>query len=147
MGGEGRVRMIERVVERGGTITARALAEVHPEVRGLTVSQYRVLVLIANAPDGIRVGELARRSSSRPSATSKIVGRLEAQGLVWVERGAQADRRAVVIRLTDQGTRTWAEISTRRRELIEAALAGVELPPGADEALGAVAAAFERYTA
>ncbi len=133
---------------RSGTITTRALAEVHPEVRALTISQYRVLALVANSPEGVRIVELARRSSSRPQTATKIVQRLEAKGLVWYERGAQADdRRAVVVRLTDAGSRTWAEISTRRRELLEAALQGVELPAETDAVLEAIAAAFEQYTA
>jgi DNA-binding MarR family transcriptional regulator len=139
---------LERVVVRSGTITSRAFADVHPDLRTLTVHQYRVFALVASAPDGVRVGELARRSNSRPQATTRIVQRLEAKGLVGYERGALAeDRRAVVVRLTDLGTRTWSEISDRRRELLEAALEGVTLPPETSAVLDAIADAFERYTA
>lgn len=147
MADEGTIRRLERVAVRTGTITIRALADVHPEVRSLSVVQYRILALVATSSDGLRVGELARRSSTRPQATGRIVQRLEAQGLVWSERGAQADRRAVVIRLTDLGRSTWSEISQRRMELLAAALEGTTLPPETDAALEAIATAIERFTA
>jgi DNA-binding MarR family transcriptional regulator len=145
---EGVIRALEQVVVRSGTITTRALAEVHPEVHALTISQYRAFALVASAPDGLRVVELARRSSSLPQTATKIVQRLEAKGLVRYERGALAeDRRAVVVRLTDAGTRTWTEISARRRELLQAAVEGADLPTDAGRVLEALAAAFERFTA
>lgn len=147
MADEGGIRTLERMIVRSGTITTRALAEVHPEVRGLTVSQYRVFALVADTPDGLRVTELARRSSSRMSATSKIVKRLETHGLVWAERGVPPDKRVVVVRLTDAGGRTWAEISTRRQELLGAALTGIELPTDTVAGLEVIADAFERFTA
>ena len=146
MADEGTVRILERVAVRSGTITIRALGDVHPEFRALTVSQYRALALVASAADGLRVGEIARRMGTRPQAAGRIIQRLEAQGLLWVERGAQADRRAVVVRLTELGSRTWSEISERRQAHLAAALEGVVLPPGADEVLEAVACAIERYT-
>lgn len=144
---EATIRVLERVVVSSGTITSRAFSEVHPEVRGLSLIQYRMFALIATAPDGVRVVELARRARATPQPTTRITQRLEARGLVWMERGTQADRRAVVIRLTDLGERTWSEISKRRRELLEAALEGLTLPADAQEVLEAIAGAFERYTA
>lgn len=148
MADEETIRALERVAVRSGTITTRALAEVHPEVRALTVSQYRAFALVACAPDGLRIIDLARRSSALPQATTKIARRLEEKGLVWYERGANArDRRAVVIRLTDLGVRTWSEISARRRELLEAALDDAELPTETRAVLQAIAGALERYTA
>lgn len=147
MADEGTIRTLERISVRSGTITIRALADVHPEVRALSISQYRHFALVASAPDGLRVGELARRSSTRPQATGRIVQRLEARGLVWIERGAQADRRAAVVRMTGLGETTWAEIGERRRQLLAAALEGVALPSGAEAVLEAIACAIERYTA
>ena len=141
------IRALERIAVRSGTITTRAHAEVHPEMRALTLVQYRVLALVASAPEGLRVGELARRSSTRQQAVGRIVRRLEAKGLVRSERGAQADLRVVVVRLTDLGQRTWDEISQRRRELLEAALEGADLPPQTRQALESIAAAIERFTA
>ena len=141
------IRTLERLILRSGTIAVRAFAEVHPEVRALSLSQYRILVLVAGAPDGLRVGEIARRTSTRQAATGRMVRRLEGQGLVWTERGGQADRRAAVIRFTELGSRTWSEISERQRHLLAAALEGVLLPPDTSAVLEAITTAFERYTA
>ncbi len=142
------IHALERVIVLSGTITSRAFAEVHPEVRTLTVHQYRDLALVAIAADGLRVGELARRSSSRPQTTTRIIQRLEAKGLVRLERGAdENDRRAVVVRLTELGGQTWAEISRRRRELLGEALGGTASSREAGALLKAVAGALEQYTA
>ena len=140
------IAALERLVVRSGAITTRALAEVHPEVRALTISQYRVLALVASSDDGLRVTELGRRANTPASAIGRIVFRLEARGLLWSERGTTADRRAVVVRLTNQGSRTWAEISVRRRELLAAALEGVPLARESAEMLEAISDAVERYT-
>jgi DNA-binding MarR family transcriptional regulator len=148
MADEELLRALERVVVSSGTITSRAFADVSPEIRTLTVHQYRVFALVACAPDGLRIVELARRSSSRPQATTRIVQRLEAKGLVVYVRGALIrDRRAVVVRLTDPGAQTWRGISDRRRELLQEALEGLALRPDTTELVGAIAEALERYIA
>ena len=143
---ESLVRALERLALRSGTIDAQALAQVHPEVRLLTLRQYRVMALLSAAPEGLRVGDLARRTSTRPQATGRIVDRLEAAHLVWRERGALADKRGVTIRLTETGRHTWTEMSVRRRELLAAALEGVDLPPETEAVLETIAAALESFT-
>jgi DNA-binding MarR family transcriptional regulator len=142
------IHALEELVVLSGAITSRAFAEVHPEVRTLTVHQYRDLALVAAAADGLRVGELARRSSSRPQTTTRIIQRLEAKKLVQLERGADADdRRAVVVRLTDHGRETWEEISQRRRELLGRALEGTTMSREAGALLETIVGALARYTA
>jgi len=140
------VRTLERISIHSGTITTRALADVHPEVRDLSVSQYRIFALVASAPDGMRILELAQLASTRPQATTRLVQRLEAKRLVWTERGSLSDRRAVVVRTTSEGSRAWDEISARRRELLAEALADASLPPGAASMLDEIARALERAT-
>ncbi len=137
------IRSLERITIYSGAITTRALAEVHPEVRELSVSQYRMFALVASAPDGIRMLDLAQLASTRPQATTRLVQRLEAKGLVWTERGALADRRAVVARTTAAGARVWDEISSRRQELLSDALEGASLGSGAASTLDEVARALE----
>jgi DNA-binding MarR family transcriptional regulator len=137
------IRCLERISIHSGTITTRALADVHPEVRDLSVSQYRIFALVASSPVGLRMLELAQLASTRPQATTRLVQRLEAKHLVWTERGALADRRAVVVRTTDAGTRAWDEISIRRRELLGEALSRLSLSPGAAAMLDEVARALE----
>ncbi len=147
MADEGTIRALERLILRSAPIAALAFAEIDPDVRGLSLAQYRILILVATAPDGLRVGEIARRSSTRQTASGRMIRRLEAQGLVRTERGSPDDRRAALIRLTELGSRTWSEISERQRKLLAAALEGVLLPPDTTAVLEAIASAFERYTA
>ena len=141
------IEALELLIVRSGAITTRALAEVHPEIVALTVSQYRVLALLASAEDGLRVTELARQGRTPVSAVGRLVFRLEDKGLLWSERGTMPDRRAVVVRLTDQGRITWAEITDRRRQLLKEAIEGVPMPPGIADAFEAISEAFEQFTA
>lgn len=141
------IRSLERISIHSGTITTWALADVHPEVRELSVSQYRIFAIVASSPDGIRMSELAQVAATRPQATTRLVQRLEAKELVWSERGAMPDRRAVVVRTTGHGGRAWSEISARRRELLVEALADVALAPDAAATLDAIAAGLERQIA
>jgi DNA-binding MarR family transcriptional regulator len=144
MSEEAVVRNLERIAVQSGRVTTQALADVHPEVRDLSVSQYRLFALVALAPDGRRVGDLARLAAARPQATTRLVQRLEAKGLLWSERGSLADRRAVVVRTTEAGARAWAEISVRRRELLSEILAGTMLQPETASVLELIAQALER---
>jgi DNA-binding MarR family transcriptional regulator len=140
---DGVIRAIERIVVLGGTITNRAVGEVHPEIRDLSVSQYRILALVASTGSGLRVSELARLAVASPQATTRLVQRLAAKGFVRSVRGAFADRRAVVVETTELGARAWAEISARRRELLGVALAGIDVPEAADRLLADLQLALE----
>lgn len=141
------IRTLERISIFSGAITTQALADVHPEVRELSVSQYRIFALVASAPGGIRITELAQRASARPQATTRLVQRLEAKGFVRLERGSLADRRAVVVLTTSQGSRAWSEISARRRELMAEAVGELTISPAAARLLDAIARALEHYVA
>ncbi|MFO7898422.1 MAG: MarR family transcriptional regulator [Planctomycetota bacterium] len=70
--------------------------------RRLTASQFNtLLVLRAAGPDGLRMGEIGERLVVTKSNVTGLVDRLERDGLV--RRGAHADRRATVVRLTKAG--------------------------------------------
>jgi DNA-binding MarR family transcriptional regulator len=141
------IRAIELLILQGGAIIGPS-AGTPPEVRELSLAQYRALDFVAAAPDGLRISELARRRYTRgPQSASKIVRRLEERGLVQVERGTQADRRAAVVRLTETGERIWSDLSAQRRQLLADVLADTALPAEAGPVLEAVAAAIERHTA
>src|SRR3954470_2907922 len=90
------LHQIERVVVASVAMTARALADVAPE---LTFVQWRVLVLV-DAPDG--VGAIAAALGAKIAATSRLIGRLRARGLVETKRG-DADARVVLVTLTARG--------------------------------------------
>ena len=71
------------------------------QARGLTHSQWGPLLLIAN-DKGDTASALARELDVDPGATTRMVDRLEAKGMlkrVWCEQ----DRRVVRLKLTEQG--------------------------------------------
>jgi DNA-binding MarR family transcriptional regulator len=69
----------------------------------LTHFAYFVLAMLSEAPGrGLRMSELAARSSSSPSRLSHTIARLESRG--WVRRQrATEDGRGQVAELTDEG--------------------------------------------
>jgi DNA-binding MarR family transcriptional regulator len=94
----------------------RALGEEHR----LGVSEYEVLERLA-APDKDehRIQELADAVHLSQSALSRVVARLEAEGLVT--RGiCDYDRRGIMACITDEGRRRYADaMPTHRRVLAE----------------------------
>lgn len=77
----------------------------------LSLAFFEALYFIGRAPGGsVRVGDLARALSITVGATSKLVDRVEAAGLLRRELDAD-DRRASRLVLTDAGARTLADTS------------------------------------
>lgn len=77
--------------------------------------------LQAIGPDGVRLGELARRLGTSKQAVTKTVASLEAQG--YAERSPDpADSRAVIVRRTSRG-REMLRISARAVRRAHRALA------------------------
>jgi DNA-binding MarR family transcriptional regulator len=86
----------------------------------LGMSEYEVLERLAEAPEQVaRVQQIARAVHLSQSALSRVIGRLEAAGLV--ERlMCREDRRAVQVKLTPEGLKRQAEaLPTQRRVLSE----------------------------
>ena len=100
-------------------ITARAIDQT-AEAAELTLVQWRVLV-IASQTEGLRIGELAAHLGISIPSASRLVRRIEAQGLVTAMR-ADDDRRATNIALTKAGREIVDAVVRRRRELIGLAL-------------------------
>jgi DNA-binding MarR family transcriptional regulator len=115
-----------RAVRRaqGRVAAAQADGTVEP-VGGLTLSQYRLVEPLLNAPAGVGVTELALQAGvSAPTATRTFDG-LARDGVVVRERGTGGDGRAVCIRLTVDGaqmTRTKRRHIEGRRAEIHASL-------------------------
>jgi DNA-binding MarR family transcriptional regulator len=87
-----------------GTILAsrRLHASLHPELGAkLTPSKVRALALIGES-GGLRIGELADRVGVDDTTATRMVDRLEELG-VAERRGAEGDRRATLVGLTDEG--------------------------------------------
>ena len=83
----------------------RISAEFHKEVRaaGLTITEWRVLGSLIEG-EGETVGELAELAVTKQPTLSKVLPRLEAEGLVTLTT-ARADRRQTVVRITSKGTK------------------------------------------
>ena len=97
------------------SLTARALAE--GGGHQLTFQQWRMLVVLGNAAAPMKVSEIAKRIAASGPSTSRLVQRLEDNGLVEV--GAdRSDGRVVRVRLSSAGTAVRASVVARRRELI-----------------------------
>lgn len=119
-----RLDALERLAFGLVAITSRAIQE--STVRGeLTVQQWRVLVVLGFAEDGLRVSELGGRIAASGPSTSRLVRRLERRG--FVTSGADPrDGRALRIRLSDDGRRLRERIVQRRRSLIREAIVDVD---------------------
>ena len=123
---------IERLLTSGIGITARAIDQT-AEAAELTLVQWRVLV-IASQTEGLRIGELAAHLGVSTPSASRLVRRIEAQGLLSATR-ADDDRRATNIVLTEAGREIVDAVVRRRRELIGLALSGDSERLRADGAL------------
>ena len=143
MAPERTILALERLVLHGGTLTSRVLQS-HPETSGLSVSQYRLFVLVTTG-DNLHVGELARRLGASSQTTTRLVQRLEARGLVTSARGT-ADRRMVIVRPTPRAVELWRVISDQRRASFRDALAGLTIDDESLAALEQLADGFARAT-
>ena len=85
----------------------RALDRELQERCGISFGDYDVLVTLANGPaEGLRMGQLAEAIVLSPSGVTRVVTRLERDGLV--ERRAE-NQRVVRAVLTDRGRRRLEE--------------------------------------
>jgi DNA-binding MarR family transcriptional regulator len=87
----------------------------------LTRPQFFTLRVLQHQPSGCRMGDLAHKLSESSPTLTGIVARLEEGGLV--ERVMDpSDRRAVLVRLTERGTRLLGHVTTSQHENLARAL-------------------------
>lgn len=110
---------IERLLTSGIGITARAIDQT-AQAAELTLVQWRVLV-IASQARGLRIGELAAHLGISIPSASRLVRRIETQGLLTARR-ADDDRRATNVAVTRAGRNIVDAVVRHRRELIGRAL-------------------------
>ena len=116
-------------------VIARSLA---PVMDTVTLPQFRVLVVLSNFGP-LRMGELARHVGANQSSFSRFADRMVAGGLI--ARSASPDsRREVMISLTAEGTRVYAEVTGARKREIALVLEKLSA-----EDLDAVRAGFEAF--
>lgn len=116
-------------------VIARSLA---PVMDTVTLPQFRVLVVLSNFGP-LRMGEVAHRLGANQSSFSRFADRMVAGGLI--ARSASPDsRREVIISLTDDGARVYAEVTDARRREISQVLESLSGPD-----LEAVRTGFEVF--
>lgn len=96
-----RVRMWRSYFE-SSVLLQRALDDRLRDAADLSLVEYNILVLLAETPDGLRMGDLARAMVFSSSRLTYQIGVLERRGLVCRERDA-ADARVIRACLTDAG--------------------------------------------
>ena len=85
---------------------------------GIPISWYDTLVHLEEAPDGLRMNELAERILYSKSGLTRIVDRMEEAGLVRRVR-PENDRRSIFVLLTDEGRSTLERARRHHRHGIE----------------------------
>ena len=113
-------------------VSARSIAG----VKGVTLPQYRMLVVLSGAPSNL--SQLARALDVAPSTAMRMVDRLEAAGLV--ARAPAGNRRETRLELTLAGKKTVRTVTTRRRRDLRAVIERV--PSEQHAQLAAAMAAF-----
>jgi DNA-binding MarR family transcriptional regulator len=99
---------------------------------GLTPRKHQALLAIRAGREGtLTVGELAERLFLKPHSASELAQRMEEQGLVRRETGAE-DKRQVRLRLSDRGEKILEHLSQshraelrRLRPMLQELLAGL----------------------
>jgi DNA-binding MarR family transcriptional regulator len=109
MSGETTVRtMLDAVAEADDLIMAVLLPVLARHE--LTVEHFRALRLLSEA-DGATVGEIAARTGTTPSSTTRLVDRLVERNLAY-RRPAPTDRRSILLSLSDTGRTVWDSVLT-----------------------------------
>ena len=112
--------------------TSEALSRRYRDRFGISIPEWRLLVHLAHAGDGTSVRDIEAEIQLERYEVSRTAKRLEERGLL-AKTASPADRRLVVLRLTDEGRAVMAELLPLARayqERIEArlgpAFAGLE---------------------
>jgi DNA-binding MarR family transcriptional regulator len=109
---------------------------------GLTPTQASVLSIVAFRGQ-LGLAELTEMEGLNPTMLSRVVGRLDAFGLIRRLRDPD-DFRAARVEVTPEGTRAFERISAQRAEIISECVA--ELPPDQEAALIAALPALEKLS-
>ena len=91
--------------------------------RGVSVLEHGALYeVLTAAARRLRMGELAERLGTSPSATTRLVDRLVARG--WIQRNAPPEnRRTIVVSITGDGRRAYVRNNPPFMAAVEDALA------------------------
>jgi DNA-binding MarR family transcriptional regulator len=133
------VDALESLAVGAVAITTLALTQAGVE---LTFAQWRVLMVLADAPDGATVGEIAAKVGSATSPASRLIARMRDREMVVTHKD-DLDHRATRVHLSEHGWAVRDRVLTRRRDLLTAALARHEpVSPEVHRRLGELAHAL-----
>jgi DNA-binding MarR family transcriptional regulator len=105
--------VIDAVVGASRVLVGLAARSLGPLNETVTLTQYRVLVVLAtNGPQ--RVADLAAALNAEPSTATRLCDRLARKKLVRRQRMA-SDRRTVQVAISETGRQLVAEVMDRRR--------------------------------
>ncbi len=93
---------------------------------GLSASQYNLLRILRGAqPDPVRICDIGARLINRDPDVTRLVDRLVQRGLAS-RAHATADRRVVLVEITDSGIRLLARLDPTLASYNEAAMGGLD---------------------
>lgn len=92
---------------------------------GATLPQFDLLAQLDREPEGLRLGEISKRTMVTNGNITGLVERLEADGLVSRQTPGD-DRRVTVARLTDAGRRVFAEMAAVHETWVQELMADID---------------------
>jgi DNA-binding MarR family transcriptional regulator len=92
---------------------------------GATLPQFDLLAQLHREKDGLRLGELSKRTMVTNGNVTGLVERLEADGMV-IRETPDGDRRVTVARLTEQGERAFVAMAEAHEGWLRDMMADVE---------------------
>lgn len=90
-----------------------------------TLPQFDLLAQLYREPDGLRLGDLSRRTMVTNGNITGLADRLEADGLIRRE-ALENDRRVTVARLTRQGRERFADMARAHESWLRELMADVD---------------------
>jgi len=120
-------------------LTARSLAA--SPACDITLTQWRMLALLAQEPGGSRLTDLADATGMSLPSASRMVNRLISRGFARSQPDAD-DRRAVRLGLTESGRAVVDSVLGRRHAAVAQALAGRSLSAAFRDELAVVASSL-----
>lgn len=92
---------------------------------GATLPQFDLLAQLYREPEGLRLGEISKRTMVTNGNITGLVARLEEDGLIYRETPGD-DRRVTVARLTDAGRSAFAEMAGAHELWIHELMADID---------------------
>lgn len=129
---------IDSVVQASRALLAVVARTIAPALEQVSLPQFRVLVVLVGAGPH-RLGALADRLGAIPSTFSRVVDRMEGQGLV-LRTPSPDSRREVIVTATAAGREIVERVTASRQAQLAAILRA--LP---DDRLAHVAQAFREF--